>query len=180
MNSKLRAVGLFLTPFLMVSYSGLVAKAGVDPAIHKLCSDVKDYSGCVRIQSGEIQGVTRIITQEGASISEGNACPDAYAYIGNGYCQRVYCNTKGVRLFAQGHDRRLGGKGWSCTARWDSGGGSLRFENSTSVRATFIKICPTEEPEIGRNNSCQNGKEESLIENSEPPLGMGGRITSNL
>ena len=146
--------------------------AAVDPEIHKLCLKATDYVGCVKMQSAEGSGVSRVIIQEGSAISEGNTCPDTHAYIGNGYCQRVYCDTQGFRTFAAGHDQRLGGKGWACKPRWDTGGGSLRFSDIPAVRASINKSCPLEEPEIGRNNSCQNGLEEKIIKASDPPVGM--------
>ncbi|KGG24157.1 putative protein family PM-18 [Prochlorococcus sp. SS52] len=35
------------------------------------------------------------------------------------------------------------------------------------------KEYPVQEPEVGRNNSCQNGLTEKVIKASEPPIGMG-------
>ena len=97
----------------------------------------------------------------------GNICPDGFAYTGAGYCREVRCGD------ANGHDKRLGGKGWSCKGKgWLYS--NLMFKGET-VRATTDERCPLIEPEIGRNNSCQNGLTEREILNSE---GLAGK--SNL
>ena len=44
------------------------------------------------------------------------------------------------------------------------------FFKSATVRATTDGKCPLVEPEIGRNNSCQNGLSEEEIINSNDPL----------
>ena len=170
-----------LLPLIATLAFPTAVNAEVDPEVHSICLKASDYAGCVKVQTEGIAAPTRMIIQEGASISEGNACPDSHAYVGNGYCQRVFCDIGGARLFASGHDRRLGGKGWVCKPRWDFAGGSLKFStDSPAVRTSFDKRCPSEQPEIGRNNSCQNGLSEKEIKAaSKPPIGMGGKIISN-
>ena len=64
-------------------------------------------------------------------------------------------------LFASGHDRRLGGKRWVCKPRWDFASGSLKFStNKPAFSSSLDSRCPSEEPEIGRNNPSQNGLSE--------------------
>ena len=170
-----------LLPLLAALALPASVSAGVDPEVHGICLKASDYAGCVKVQTQGIAAPTRMILQEGASIAEGNECPDSHAYVGNGYCQRVFCDIGGARLFASGHDRRLGGKGWECKPRWDFAGGSLKFStDAPAVRTSFDKRCPSEQPEIGRNNSCQNGLSEKEIEAaSKPPIGMGEKLISN-
>ena len=170
-----------LIPLLAAFALPNAVNAGVDPEVHRICLKAADYVGCVKVQTKGSEASTRMIIQEGASIAEGNACPDSHAYIGNGYCQRVFCDIGGARLFASGHDRRLGGKGWGCKPRWDFAGGSLKFStDNPAVRSSFDRRCPSEEPETGRNNSCQNGLSEKEIKAaSKPPIGMGEKLISN-
>ena len=172
---------IFLMPLLAAITLPTTVNTGVDPEVHRICLKASDYVGCVKVQTEGYPAPARMIIQEGASIAEGNSCPDSHAYIGNGYCQRVYCDIGGARLFASGHDRRLGGKGWACKSRWDFAGGSLKFStNNPAVRTSFDKRCPSEQPEIGRNNSCQNGLPEKEIKAaSKPPIGMGGKLIGN-
>ena len=172
---------IFLIPLLAAITLPTTVNTGVDPEVHRICLKASDYVGCVKVQTEGSPEPARMIIQEGASIAEGNSCPDSHAYIGNGYCQRVYCDIGGARLFASGHDRRLGGKGWVCKPRWDFAGGSLKFStNNPAVRTSFDKRCPSEQPEIGRNNSCQNGLLEKEIKaSSKPPIGMGGKLIGN-
>ena len=92
----------------------------------------------------------------------GNMCPSGWAYVGGGYCQQIYCTDR-----LGGHDSRLGGKGWKlCNWAYPS----MRLKESTA-KASTDERCPMVEPELGRNNSCQNGVSEQLIYKSDPPLG---------
>ncbi len=93
----------------------------------------------------------------------GNMCPSGWAYIGGGYCQQIFCfDTIG------GHDSRVGGKGWKiCRSTFAA---TMRLKGATT-RSTTDERCPLEEPEVGRNNSCQNGVSEEVIYKSDPPIG---------
>ncbi|WP_413315857.1 hypothetical protein [Prochlorococcus marinus] len=102
-----------------------------------------------------------------------NSFPKGHAYLGNGLCGHVSCDTGGIRALFSGHGPRLGGKGCTCKARWDTGGGSLRFSATPTMPLSLNKEYPVQEPEVGRNNSCQNGLTEKVIKASEPPIGMG-------
>ena len=171
-----------LLPLLAALLFPTSVNANVDPEVHRICLKASDYAGCVKVQTEGSAASTRMIIQEDASISEGNACPDSYAYVGKGFCQRVYCDIKGMRWLARGHARLLGGKGWECKPRFDFAGGSLRFSTVNPViRTSLDKRCPSEEPEIGRNNSCQNGLSEKEIKAaSKPPIGMGGKLIGDI
>ena len=82
---------LLLLPLLLGLSSPVQAR--VDPEVHKLCKDVKDYLGCVKAQSG-IFGVQEIITNPGTATSRGNECPLGYAYVRQWLLQRSYLQAK--------------------------------------------------------------------------------------
>ena len=131
----------------------LPVQAGVDPEVHKLCKDVKDYLGCVKAQSGNALAPSRIITQQGGSVIEGNSCPVDYAYSGGGYCT----NVVEKRIFAPQRD--LQKYGWECEK-------TLGLCNMGHVdwgriveRAFIDPKCPLVEPGIGAPNSCAVAKE---------------------
>ena len=125
----------------------------VDPTIHKLCIEAKDYLGCVKAMTGNGASSERQSVDIDMIRTSGNSCPSTHAYTGAGYCEKVICRPN-----YRGHDPRLGGKGWSC-----KGGNTLQFEGSP-IRATSDERCPLVEPEIGKNNSCQNGLSEDELE----------------
>ncbi len=101
----------------------------VDPKIHKLCSEAKDYAGCVKAMTGEASAPQRVITQQGADIAEGNQCPSSFAYIGGGNCQQVTCSYSASGMGSGlGHDPIVAGKpGWKCGWSWINGAGELRL-----------------------------------------------------
>ena len=146
-----------LIPLLAAFALPTAVNAEISDKVHNRCKDAKDYVGCVKAQSINQSGLGKI----------GNACPAGFAYVGAGYCQKVWCQD------AFRHDRKLGGKGWTCFAK--KGGNpfanSLTFRGS-AVLANTDQRCPLEEPEVGRNNSCQNGVPEEQIKSSKPPIGM--------
>ena len=73
-----------LASIVLISPIGPIAVAGdVAAEIHKLCIKAVDYRGCVEAQAGTPQYL-------------GNKCPSNHAYIGDGYCQRVYCDWVGL------------------------------------------------------------------------------------
>ena len=74
-----------------IAIGAIPALAEVDPKIHKLCIEAKDYAGCVRAMKGETMPTSRQINSQGADIAEGNTCPAGYAYVGGGNCQNVIC-----------------------------------------------------------------------------------------
>ena len=101
----------------------------VDPKIHKLCIEAKDYAGCVRAMRGDTSSTTRQIRSQGADIAEGNQCPSGFAYVGGGNCMEVKCvyNTATGLGFDTGHDQRVAGKAnWRCKGSGLEGIGSLR------------------------------------------------------
>jgi len=140
----------------MVSYSGLVAKAGVDPAIHKLCSDVKDYSGCVDSHSGNIKTKFKVNDVP-------NKCKQGYAYVGAGNCQQVTCvNAQGWGMANSDEPLIAGKSNWKCKSKlvigWmNSGRGQLRL--GAVGKAIYDPLCPPREPEIGWNSSCETAPE---------------------
>lgn len=63
--------------------SGSVEAQAVDPKLHKLCIEAKDYAGCIRSMKGD-EATIRVINQESAPLPAGNSCPIGYAYRGGG------------------------------------------------------------------------------------------------
>ena len=149
MCQRFEVMKILLAPFLLAV--SLPAFAEVDPEIHKLCIEAKDYSGCVRSMKGETSTETTInqIQRQGANLTEGNNCPAGHAYSGGGYCYRVVCLKSG--LFGYVNDPELAGKGISCRggaeSHWD--------QKSQPIRASFDKNCPSIELGIGLQSTCQ-------------------------
>lgn len=144
-----------------------VEAAEVDPKIHKLCIEAKDYAGCVRAMKGDTSpAATRTINSQGADIAEGNQCTVGYAYIGGGNCQNVRCVYPAGPL---GHDRIIAGlkdkKGkdvWGCKYDpWIHGAGGLRLSGAVT-RTTNNPKCPEGQPKIGFNNTCQTASRDWL------------------
>ena len=127
----------------------------VEPKIHKLCIEAKDYAGCVKAMTGEASAPQRVITQQGADIAEGNQCPTGYAYVGGGNCQQVECKYSWSGLgTGNGHNQILAGKSWKCKWSWVNGAGELALTGATS-RATINPSCPAGEPPLGWNSTCE-------------------------
>ena len=81
---------IVLASFVVTAGCITPVRAGdVDPSIHKLCVEAKDYAGCVRSMKGDTS--VRVINSQGADVAEGNQCPSGYAYVGGGNCQEVKC-----------------------------------------------------------------------------------------
>lgn len=142
---------ILLAPFLLAV--SLPAFAEVDPKIHKLCIEAKDYSGCVRSMKGETSTETTVnqIHRQGANLTEGNSCPAGHWYSGGGYCHRVICIKSG--LFGYGNDPQLAGKGIK-----RRGGAEIHWDpRSQPIRASFNANCPLGVPKIGYQSTCQSG-----------------------
>ncbi len=145
---------LLVTALLSTALSP--AWASVDPAIHKLCLEAKDYAGCVRAMKGDTSNQVRTINSDGAAIAEGNQCPAGWAYIGSGNCSEVKCvyNTATGLGFDTGHDQRVAGKAnWGCKGSFWYGAGVMRLEGA--IRASINPDCPPGEPKVGFNSTCQ-------------------------
>ncbi len=128
----------------------------VDPKIHKLCIEAKDYAGCVRAMMGDTSSTTRQIRSQGADIAEGNQCPSGFAYVGGGNCMEVKCvyNTASGLGFDTGHDQRVAGKAnWRCKGSFWYGAGVMQLVGN--ARTSINSECPLGEPQIGYNSTCQ-------------------------
>ena len=128
----------------------------VDPKIHKLCVEAKDYAGCVRAMKGDTSSTTRQIRSQGADIAEGNQCPSGFAYVGGGNCMEVKCvyNTATGLGFDTGHDQRVAGKAnWRCKGSFWYGAGVMQLVGN--ARASINSECPLGEPQVGYNSTCQ-------------------------
>jgi len=166
----------FATVTAVIGFIGSVNAADVDPSIHKLCVEAKDYAGCVRAMKGDTSSITRVINSQGADIAEGNKCPAGTAYIGGGNCQEVKCQyQKGINPL--GHDQLVAGKKdrngkdvWGCKYSFWYGAGNMRL-TGTVVRTTNDSRCPAGEPELGFNNTCQTAAKDWL-----PPLQAAAKV----
>ena len=131
----------------------------VEPKIHKLCTEAKDYAGCVRAMKGEDAPVMRVIQTQS---SDGNQCPSGSAYMGGGNCQQVQCEYTTVgAVRALGHDSLIAGKKdkngkdvWGCPFKIFLGRGRLRLTGAV-LRTTKNPECPEGEPKLGFNSTCQ-------------------------
>jgi hypothetical protein len=152
----MRFLPLVATAAIAGSLFNIASASEVDPKIHKLCIEAKDYAGCVRAMKGETMPTSRVINSQGADIAEGNQCPSGWAYVGGGNCQQVKCeydNINGLG-FSEGHDQRVAGKAnWKCKSSFWYGAGVMRLEGNS--RATINPECPPGEPQIGYNSTCQ-------------------------
>lgn len=143
---------ILLAPLLLAV--SLPAFAEVNPKIHKLCIEAKDYSGCVRSMKGETMPTSRVINSQGADIAEGNQCPSGFAYVGGGNCKEVKCYWGPPAFRSIGHDSRVAGKaGWGCKRNFFYGPGIMKLEGNT--RTSLNSDCPPGEPQIGYNSTCQ-------------------------
>tara|TARA_Y100001968_G_C19296878_1_gene687064 strand:+ start:327 stop:728 length:402 start_codon:yes stop_codon:yes gene_type:complete len=97
-----------LFPLLAALEFPTAVNAEVDQKDHKMCLAATDYIGCVKAHVGNASTPTRIITQQGGSIIEGNARPIGYAYAGGGYCKNL------IQVRALTQLRVLKRYGWEC------------------------------------------------------------------
>ena len=142
-----------LLPLIAALVIPTTANARVDPDVHKMCLQAKDYLGCVQAQSGQ----QRITIDQGLSLSEGNACPVGMAYVGGGNCRNVFCKFAGRLIRSIDDHPQLLEKNWSCRGKR-----ALTYGEATA-RAFNDPNCPASEPEYGWQNTCkQTGGEEFL------------------
>ncbi len=141
----------------------LPVKAEVDPEVHKMCLQAKDYLGCVKAQYGhsirnDFSKKELIKPKE-----KGNKCPTGYAYIGDSKCQVVRCKYAWHGLGdARGNDPLVGGKSdWACTYDLLFGNGVLRL-GASIVPITNDSKCPVGEPALGWNSTCEAPYKTSL------------------
>ena len=134
---------------LVLSAGPVLAQGQVDPAIHKLCIEAKDYAGCVRAMTGKAASTD----------GPGNRCPAGFAYVGgSSACQKVGCKYRWW-MFAGGmkHDPRIAGKSsWNCPDQWS--GGTLNKGVLTLNEVGQLEHdpnCPPVAPKMGWNNSCE-------------------------
>jgi hypothetical protein len=144
---------LLLAPLLLSL--ALPAMSSVDPKVHKICMDVKDYVGCVSAHSASPASpgsVNTVINREGLVTNEGNICPDGYASKGVGYCGKVNCEQCISFGCLSGNDKILGGKNWKC----DRGMYVylLRWGDSI-IRASYDPNCPAGPFKPGFNSTCE-------------------------
>ena len=141
-----------LVALAALSAGTALAQGQVDPAIHKLCIEAKDYAGCVRAMNGESNPSTRVIQSEGASLAEGNACPAGYAYRGGGVCKEVICVMQGF------NDPLLSDRNHACGNAdfWSTGwiGRMILAWGPDTTRTFNDENCPPGVPEVGWTSTC--------------------------
>ena len=73
------------------------AQAEIDPKLHQLCVDARDYTGCIQSNQGNQGG------EGSANTLSLNACPAGHAYSGAGYCTQVILSwrAKGTNVREQ-------------------------------------------------------------------------------
>ena len=132
---------LLLAPLILAL--GLPVQAEVDPKVHKMCLQAKDYMGCVKAQTSNSTDIPSLRVIQGKTELTGNSCPNLHAYSGSGYCTRIICNGNRFRSHP---DLRY--KKWKCPPFFmvDWGGQSLK--------AVVDPKCPDREPIIGTQSSC--------------------------
>lgn len=141
---------------LLVSATVLLttpALGQVDPKIHKLCAETKDYAGCVKTQTGKTdEPKSPQVVIDGGMLPTGNSCPSGYAYTEAGYCRSFACQRVYGFDALGGNDSGLGGKAWKCSRGFFVH--VLRWGEST-VRAATDPNCPPGPPEEGWQSTCQ-------------------------
>lgn len=141
----------------VAAITALPVGAEVNPKIHKLCLEARDYQGCVQAmsQSNNVE-IKSIKVIEGRSNVSGNMCPINMAYAGGGKCIEVVCREQ-----RGGHNPDLSNKNWICKKR-------IMFTMTTlgwgeaSTKATYDPSCPNTQPKIGFTNSCNGEATESM------------------
>ena len=165
----MKRLSFLALPALLFSTSAL---AEVDPKIHKLCIEAKDYEGCVRSMRESTESKGRQGNSQSTGIAVGNSCKTGFAYIGEGYCQQVDCAYSSGVINRIGHDTLLAGlkdnKGndvWSCKYKILAGAGALKLTGGLH-KTTQNNLCPPGEPQRGFNSTCQTATEgePSIIE----------------
>ena len=137
-----------LAAIVMISELNFMAAAGdVDPKIHEMCIQAADYRGCVEAQAGTPEYL-------------GNKCPSNHAYVGDGQCQRVYCDWVG--LGGGQHEPLIAGKStWRCGNNYNFWKDELQvgvLRLGGTVRVEKTNNCPSVSPKKGWNSSCEHAK----------------------
>ena len=147
-----KTLGLFLLSLLAPTAA---FSQSVDPKIHKLCVEAKDYAGCVRAMKGDVAPAGGNRLRIGLQDELGNSCPAGYAYSGSGQCRSIKCIPLGI--FGK-NEPQLSGKGHTCEGRNIEygiiGGRATMKWGNQYMKAMIDPNCPNIEPNIGDRNSC--------------------------
>jgi len=149
---KIKRIKNLLVILCVIGMHPPLYSQSIDPKIHSLCKEAKDYEGCVKSMTNSktnIEGTTTIRVVEGERELTGNSCPLDMAYIGAGWCNDVICYG------SDGNEQTLGGKKWSCKPITFWGlRRSLRY-GYIKVKATYDPTCPKTPPSVGWRSSCE-------------------------
>ena len=151
MKMKIKLIKNLLVILCIMEMQSPIYSQIIDPKIHSLCKEAKDYEGCVKSMTNSktnIEGTTTIRVVEGERELTGNSCPLDMAYIGAGWCNDVKCISN-----SRGHDEGLGGKKWAC--RGILGFGYALSYGYMKVKATYDPTCPKTPPAVGWRSSCE-------------------------
>ena len=141
---------ILLAPLLLAVSLPAFAAGDVAPDIHEMCLKAADYRGCVEAQQGTPEYL-------------GNKCVTGYAYMGNGNCQKVNCLYTWwarVETIERKHESLIAGKStWKCPSKlvWGTLHTGVMSLGAISP-ITQSKDCPSVEPKIGWNSSCEHAK----------------------
>ena len=61
----------------------------LEPDIHELWIQAKDYACCVMAMQADSNSMTLVINSQAVAIVVANPCPFGWAYSGRGDCQQV-------------------------------------------------------------------------------------------
>jgi len=144
----MKKIKLFAAIVIISELNFIVAAGDIDPKIHEMCIQAADYRGCVEAQAGTPEYL-------------GNKCPSNHAYVGDGQCQRVYCDWVG--LGGGHHEPLIAGKStWRCGNNYNFWKdelqvGVLRLGGTVKIEKT--SSCPSVSPKKGWNSSCEHAKD---------------------
>ena len=134
-----------------IAIGAIPAVAEVDAKIHKLCLEAKDYVGCVRAMRGDLTPSQRLINVQGASETEGNACPDGMAFAGGSTCKSIKCV---ISYKANDSELILKDKGWKYKKHFMQIAANIAVYGDVSERTYVNPECPRIKFKVGYNSTC--------------------------
>lgn len=169
MNKTLlrQAFGPFVVSITVITSGSIALGQQVNPKVHGLCKEAKDYAGCVRAMTTDVTTPDVIKTDQtnrpGLLNEMGNSCPAGYGYAGAGQCRSIKCKPMGI---FGGNDPQLSGKGHSCEGRKSEyglvGRSSLRWGDALTPASNDPK-CPAYEPDMGDPSSCVKALRTGMV-----------------
>jgi hypothetical protein len=169
MNKTLlrQAFGPVVVSITVITSGSIALGQQVNPKVHGLCKEAKDYAGCVRAMTTDITTPAVIKTDQtnrpGLLSEMGNSCPAGYGYAGAGQCRSTKCKPMG--MFGS-NDPQLSGKGHTCEGKNSEyglvGRSSLRWGDALTPASNDPK-CPAYEPDLGDPSSCVKALRTGMV-----------------